>query len=83
MCLSHYLDESFTRIASALASCRGGQPLDSRTLGWMTAQGDFAVRQLANGKHRPSEERSRLLELLLGLANLHEYARRDAVAKSS
>lgn len=83
VCLTHYLDEAFTRIASALALSRRGQSLDSRTLDWMTKQGDFVVRQLSNGSHHSSDERSRLLELLLGLANLHEYARREGVAKVS
>jgi len=83
VCLSHYLDEAFTRIASALATCRRGEPLDSRTIEWMTKQGDFAVRQLSNGSHHSSEERARLLELLLGLANLREYTRQEGVAKVS
>ncbi len=49
----------------------------------MTKQGDFAVRLLSNGSQHGSEERSRLLELLLGLANLREYTRQEGVAKVS
>ena len=83
VCLNHDLEEAFTRVASALELCHGGQPIDSRTLDWMLRQGDFAVRMLSKeGQGHSSEERARLLELLLGLANVLEHVRRHSFAKA-
>ena len=82
ICLNHYLDEAFSRVAAALEMCHCGQPLDSRTLDWMTTQGDFAIRLLSKNEYEhSSEQRARLLELLLGLANVQEYVRHHSVAK--
>jgi hypothetical protein len=84
VCLGHYLDEAFTRVSGALELCRRGQPLDSAVLDWLLEQGDFAVRLLSRDDlMQSSEQRSRLLELLLCLANVQEYVRRHAVSKTS
>jgi hypothetical protein len=74
-CLEHYLDQVFARVATALEQRCKGKTLDSRTMDWLQKQGDFTVQLLAEGgpAHTP-EERSRLLELLLCLANVQEYA---------
>ena len=75
VCLIHYLDQAFTKVDAALTLCqRGGTP-DSPTLDWLLSQGDFAVGLLSNGNARSSEERGRLLELLLCLANVRECLR--------
>ena len=82
ICLDHYLDEAFTRTAAALQLCQQGQPLDPRTLDWLLAQGDFAIRLLSKESHLHSlEHRSRLLELLLCLTNVQEYVRHHSVSK--
>jgi len=82
VCLNHYLDDAFTRVARMLELCRQGQPLDSATLAWLTNQGDLAVRLLSqDGMGKPSEERTKLLELLLCLANVQEYVRHHSVSK--
>lgn len=84
ICLNHYLDEAFSRVAAALELCQRGHSLDSRTLDWLTAQGDFTVRMLSKDEYQHSpEQRARLLELLLGLANVQESVRRPTVAKVS
>ena len=71
VCLGHYLDEAFTRVSRALELCRRGQPLDPAVLDWLLEQGDFTVRLLSrNDLMQSSEQRSRLLELLLCLANV-------------
>lgn len=74
-CLAHYLDEVFTRISAVQERCRQGELPDSRTLNWLSQQGDLAVTLLSGGGPESSDDRSRLLELLLCLANLHESMR--------
>jgi hypothetical protein len=76
VCLAHYLDEVFTRISAVQEECRQGESPDSRTLSWLSQQGDFAVTSLSGDGPDSSEDRARLLELLLCLANLHESLRR-------
>jgi hypothetical protein len=74
-CLAHYLDEVFTRISAVEERCRQGEPPDGRTLNWLSQQGDLTVTLLSGDGPESSEDRSRLLELLLCLANLHESIR--------
>ncbi len=86
VCLSHYLDDAFTRVARTLERCQHGHPLDSGTLEWLTDQGDLAVRLLSQdgmGMAKLSGERTKLLELLLCLANVQEYVRHHSVSKST
>jgi len=71
-CLTHYLDDVFTRVSAIQEGCRQGEPPDSRTISWLTQQGDLAVTLLSGDGPASSEDRARLLELLLCLANLHE-----------
>jgi hypothetical protein len=77
VCLSHYLDEVFTRLSAVEERCRQNEFPDSRTLTWLRRQGDFAVKLLSNDGPELSKDRARLLELLLYLANLHEFLRRS------
>ena len=82
VCLDHYLDEAFTQTAAALRLCQQGQPLDPRTIDWLLAQGDFTVQLLAKSNNMQSlQQRSRVLELLLCLTNVHEYLRHHSVSK--
>ena len=76
ICLTHYLDEVFTRISAVQERLRQNDFPDSRTLAWLSQQGDLAVTLLSGDEPDPSEDRTRLLELLLCLANLHESLRR-------
>jgi hypothetical protein len=76
VCLAHYLDEVFTRISAVEERCRQKELPDSRTLVWLRQQGDLAVKLLSGDGPESSEDRTRLLELLLCLANLHESLRR-------
>ena len=75
VCLSHYLDEVFTRISAIQERLRQSELPDSRTLNWLSVQGDLAVTLLSGDGPDCSEDRSRLLELLLCLANLYESLR--------
>jgi hypothetical protein len=84
VCLSHYLDDAFTRVSRTLELCQQGHPLDSGTLDWLTEQGDLAVRLLSqDGLAQFSNQRSELLELLLCLANVQECVRHHPVSKST
>jgi hypothetical protein len=69
-------------VAQTLELCQQGQPLDSETIEWLIEQGDIAVRLLSgDGMAKLSDERTKLLELLLCLANVQEYVRHHAVSK--
>ena len=76
VCLTHHLDEIFTRVSAVQERCQQGEAPDTRTVNWLSQQGDLAVTLLSGDGATSSEERTRLLELLLCLANLHECLRR-------
>lgn len=76
VCLTHYLDEVFTRISAIQERFRQSEQPDSRMLNWLRVQGDLAVTLLSGDGPDSSDDRTRLLELLLCLANLHESLRR-------
>ena len=76
VCLTHHLDEIFTRVSAVQERCQQGEAPDTRTVNWLSQQGDLAVTLLSGDGTTSSEERTRLLELLLCLANLHECLRR-------
>jgi hypothetical protein len=74
LCLDHFLDEAFTRAEKALQQCRRGEILDASTLDWLFADVQVtlnAVSELA--KKRDLAQQSKILELLLCVANLNEY----------
>jgi hypothetical protein len=84
VCLSHFLDDAFTRVAQTFELCQQGQPLDSDTIDWLIEQGDLAVRLVSGqGMAKLSEERTKILELLLCLANIQEYVRHHSVSKAT
>jgi hypothetical protein len=74
-CLEHYLNEVFTRV-SAIQVCVGqGEAPNSRTVTWLRQQGDLAVRLLSGDGGLAQDDRTRLLDLLFCLTNLHESLR--------
>jgi len=79
-CPDHYLEEAFGNLALATEHFRHGQTADCRTLDWLLAQVGFVVDSLAEeGTTWDSDQRSKLLELLLGIANLNEYVRHSTI----
>jgi hypothetical protein len=75
LCLDHFLDEAFLRTGQALEKCRAGQPIDSSRLEWLLTDALTIVNSLDDEPgERSALQRDRMLELLLILANLHEYA---------
>ena len=70
----HYLDQTFARVFNALELRRQGRQLDARTTRWLKIQADFIVRLLSNGSFNDTNaHRSRLMELLLSVANVQQY----------
>jgi hypothetical protein len=79
LCVEHYLDVVSARLQTALELCQSGAPVERGRFDWLLSQGEFAARALSKGAGVSDPlERTRLLEFLLCLANLHEYAERHS-----
>jgi hypothetical protein len=79
LCLDHFLDEAFIRTDQALQTCHAGQSIDAARLEWLLADALTIVNNLDDEPtHRSDDQRDRMLELLLILANLHEYVAHGA-----
>jgi hypothetical protein len=80
VCVGHYLALVVPRLDDAFDLCQAGKYVEPGAFHWLLMQGDFAARALEQGGGATDPlERTRLLELLLCLANLHEYARHHSV----
>ena len=80
LCLDHFLDEAFVRTDQALARCREGSALTKDSLEWLLSDALATVKNLEESADEPKpEQRDRMLELLLILANLHEYVAHHSV----
>jgi hypothetical protein len=80
LCLDHFLDEAFLRTNETLNHCREGLSMDSGSLEWLLSDALAIVKSLEEGAEQPNpEQRDRMLELLLILANLHEYVAHHSV----
>jgi hypothetical protein len=74
LCLDHFLDEAAVRTSDAVERSRESQPIDSKGFEGLLADALAIVKNLEEGAGEPNpEQRNRMLELLLSLANLHEY----------
>lgn len=74
LCLDHFLDEAFARTDEALQRSQAGYAIDSLSLEWLLADALTIVNNLDDEPtERDANQRDRMLELLLILANLHEY----------
>ena len=74
LCLDHFLDEAFVRNERAFQLCSQGHPLDSSGIEWLLSDALAIVKNLEEGADRPNpDQRDRMLELLLIVANLQEY----------
>ena len=80
LCLDHYVAEASQRLDAATECFRLEQGVDNETLDWLLVQVDFVVETIGNETvGLNADQRSKLLELLLGIANLNEYIRHYAV----
>lgn len=74
VCAPHFVDGAMQHLEMAVAQCRQGHIIQSVELDRLRVQADFAVRRLAGDGEKDGDcERERLLQFLLGLANLHEF----------
>lgn len=74
LCLDHFLDEAFLRTDETLERADRGEELDPDDLEWLLSDALAIVKNLEEGAGDPKpDQRDRMLELLLILANLHEY----------
>jgi hypothetical protein len=80
LCLDHFLDQSFTRADLALEKCQRGESIDRATLDWLLADAQLTLSALSElaAKHDLAQQ-SRILELLLCVANLNEYIAHHSV----
>jgi hypothetical protein len=79
LCLNHYLEEAFRKLGTATEEFNRGEDVDYPAMDWLLAQVDFVVGLAEEDTDLDSDQRSRLLELLLGVANLNEYVRHSTV----
>jgi hypothetical protein len=80
LCLDHFLDEAFLRADHTLELCRDGCAINASELEWLLADALAIVNNLDDEPAAPNPElRDRMLELLLILANLHEYVAHHSV----
>jgi hypothetical protein len=77
-CLEHYVADATQRLDAAKDSLGSGRGVEDQKLDWLLAQVDFVVELIGDESLAPTEaQRSKLLELLLGIANLNEHIRRS------
>jgi hypothetical protein len=80
LCLDHFLDEAFQRTDTTFERCRKGAPMQPGDLEWLLTDALAVVKNLEEGASEPDpHQRDRMLELLLILANLHEYVAHHSV----
>src|SRR5260370_42281577 len=78
--LNHYLDEAFQKLTDATQDFHAGRDVDYDTMDWLLAQVEFVVEVVAQEEANwDANQRSKLLELLLGVAHLSEYVRLGTV----
>jgi len=80
LCLDHFLDEAFVRTNHTFVRCREGHALTRGDLEWLLTDALAVVKNLEDEMGEPNpDQRERMLDLLLMLANLHEYVAHHSV----
>ena len=84
LCLDHFLDRSFTRADFALDRCQRGESIARAALDWLLADAHVTLNALSEvaAKHDLAQQ-SRILELLLCIANLNDYIAHHSVQLST
>jgi len=81
ICLDHFLDEAFRRADDVMERCQKGHAIDPILLERLLSDALAIVTNLEEGAGESAEgSRDRMLELLLNLANLHEYAAHHSIS---
>jgi hypothetical protein len=78
LCLVHFLDEASVRANDTLDRCREGRTLDRTDVEWLLTDALAIVKNLEEPEAASSDQRERMLDMLLILANLHEYVARGS-----
>jgi len=79
LCLEHYLHDATRKLEAATDNFRRGRDVDNETFHWLLAQLDFVLETIGDeSSSLGADNRSKLLELLLGIANLNEFVRHRA-----
>lgn len=80
LCLDHFLDEALVRTNHTFTRCREQCPLAPADLEWLLTDALLIVKNLEEEVGDPvPQQRERMLDLLLMLANLHEYVAHHSV----
>lgn len=80
LCLDHFLDEAFVRIEESFQACQNGRALKPEVLEWVLSDALAVIKNLEESADTPDpDQRDRMLELLLVIANLHEYLAHHSV----
>jgi hypothetical protein len=80
LCLDHFLSEAFVRAELALEKCQRGESLDRTTLDWLIGDVQTTLNAVSEmARKRDLAQQSRILELLLCVANLNEYVAHHSV----
>jgi hypothetical protein len=82
LCMEHFLDEAFLRTDKTSRSCREGRPINPEEREWLLADALVIVKSLemdTAAQQSNAIQRERMLELLLVLADLHEYVAQHPV----
>jgi hypothetical protein len=80
ICLDHFLDDAFVRTDQTFNRCRDGRSMNSADVEWLLSDALAIVKNLEEKASDPQpQQRDRMLELLLMLANLHEYVAHHSI----
>ncbi len=76
MCLDHFVEHTYARARRAVAHCQEDLPFTISAVEWMFEDAKFSLMALVRDLEQPYREQ--LSELMICLANLHEYVRYHA-----
>jgi hypothetical protein len=80
ICLEHFLDDAFLRTDQTFGRCREGRAMNPADVEWLLSDALAIVKNLEEKAGDPQpQQRDRMLELLLKLANLHEYVAHHSI----
>jgi hypothetical protein len=80
LCLEHFLDDAFLRTDQTFGRCREGSTMNTADVEWLLSDALAIVKNLEEKASDPQpQHRDRMLELLLMLANLHEYVAHHSI----
>lgn len=74
LCVDHFLELALCNLEKAAELCRDCRPIDPAALDQLSLQAESAIHFLACASVDKSHlQKDRMLNFLLGLANLHQY----------